>query len=60
MVRVVSQLNDDLIRIVNISMPFPAKVIRAYSRLGVVFTSGDLARKAGISSSTAKYYKKDG
>lgn len=50
------QPNEELIKIVNISMPFPAEVIRAYSRLGMVFTSGDLAREAGISNSTAKYY----
>ncbi|MEM2320484.1 MAG: hypothetical protein QXS79_01155 [Candidatus Bathyarchaeia archaeon] len=50
------QLNEELIKIVNASMPFPAEVIRAYSRLGMVFTSGDLAREAGISGSTAKYY----
>jgi len=52
----VSQLSEELTRIVNISMPFPAEVIRAYSRLGMVFTSGDLAKEAGISKSTAKYY----
>ncbi|MEM1585900.1 MAG: winged helix-turn-helix transcriptional regulator [Candidatus Bathyarchaeia archaeon] len=51
-----SRLNNELIEIVNVSMPFPAEVIRAYSRLGNVFTSGDLAREAGISNSTAKYY----
>lgn len=50
------QLNEELIKIVNVSMPFPAEVIRAYSRLSMVFTSGDLAREAGISNSTAKYY----
>lgn len=50
------QLNEELIKVVNVSMPFPTEVIRAYSRLGMVFTSGDLAREAGISSSTAKYY----
>ncbi|MCD6089826.1 helix-turn-helix transcriptional regulator [Candidatus Bathyarchaeota archaeon] len=38
------------------SMPFPANVLRAYARIGPVFTSGDLAREAGIPRSTAKYY----
>jgi len=51
-----SQLSDELIRIVNVSMPFPAEVIKAYSRLNMVFTSGDLAKEAGIPRSTAKYY----
>ncbi len=37
------QLSKDLIEIVNLSMPFPADVLRAYSRLKMVFTSGDLA-----------------
>ena len=50
------QLNEELIKIVNVSMPFPADVIAAYSRLGMVFTSGDLAREAEIPRSTAKYY----
>jgi len=53
-----SQLNDELIKIVNVSMPFPAEVIRAYSRLNMTFTSGDLAKEAGIPRSTAKYYVK--
>ncbi|MCX8170671.1 MAG: hypothetical protein N3E47_01685 [Candidatus Bathyarchaeota archaeon] len=51
-----SQLNEELIKVVNISMPFPAEVIRAYSRLGMVFTSGDLAKEANIPKSTAKFY----
>ena len=51
-----ARLSDELIKIVNISMPFPAPVISAYSRLGMVFTSGDLSREAGIPQSTAKYY----
>jgi len=51
-----SQLNEELIKIVNLSMPFPAEVIAAYSRLGMVFTSGDLAKEANIPRSTAKYY----
>jgi DNA-binding IclR family transcriptional regulator len=50
------QLSKDLIEIVNLSMPFPADVLRAYSRLKMVFTSGDLASEAGIPRSTAKYY----
>ncbi len=50
------QLNKELIEIINVSMPFPAEVIAAYSRLGMVFTSGDLAREASIPRSTAKYY----
>jgi len=51
-----SQLTEELLRVVDISMPFPAKVIAAYSRLEMVFTSGDLSREAGIPRSTAKYY----
>ncbi|MFQ6095996.1 MAG: hypothetical protein ACE5NN_07620 [Candidatus Bathyarchaeia archaeon] len=50
------RLSDDLIKIINLSMPFPASVISAYSRLGMVFTSGDLSKEAGIPQSTAKYY----
>ena len=49
-------VKDEFRRIVDLAMPFPAKVIAAYSRLGMVFTSGDLSREAGISRSTAKYY----
>jgi len=51
-----SQLNEELVKIVNLAMPFPASVISAYSRLDMVFTSGDLAREAEIPRSTAKYY----
>jgi DNA-binding IclR family transcriptional regulator len=51
-----SQLNEELIKIVNVSMPFPAEVISAYSRLGMVFTSGELAKEANIPRSTAKFY----
>jgi len=47
---------DEFRRIVDSSMPFPAGVISAYSRLGTVFTSGDLSKEAKISRSTAKYY----
>jgi DNA-binding IclR family transcriptional regulator len=50
------QLSKDLVEIVNLSMPFPADVLRAYSKTGIVFTSGDLAKEAGIPRSTAKYY----
>jgi hypothetical protein len=50
------QLNEELIKIVNLSMPFPSNVIKAYSRIDVVFTSGDLAKESGIPRSTAKYY----
>jgi hypothetical protein len=51
-----SQLNEELIKIVNVSMPFPAEVIAAYSRLSMVFTSGELAKEAKIPRSTAKFY----
>lgn len=50
------QLSKELIEIVNLSMPFPAEVLKAYSNLQIVFTSGDLAKLAGIPQSTAKYY----
>jgi len=52
----VAKIPKELIRIVNMSMPFPAEVLRAYARLDEVFTSGDLAREAKIPRSTAKYY----
>jgi len=51
-----SQLNKELVKVVNLSMPFPADVITAYSRLDIVFTSGDLAKEAKIPRSTAKYH----
>jgi len=51
-----ARLKKELIEIVNLSMPFRAEVIKAYSRLDMVFTSGDLAREAKIPMSTAKYY----
>ena len=54
--KIVARLSDDLIKIVNLSMPFPDSAISAYSRLGMVFTSGDLSKEAGIPQSTAKYY----
>jgi len=50
------QLTEELIEIVNLSMPFPSDVIKAYSKLNMVFTSGDLAREAKIPRSTAKFY----
>jgi len=51
-----AQLSKELIGILNLSMPFPAETIKAYSALDMVFTSGDLAREARIPRSTAKYY----
>jgi len=51
-----AKIAKELVRIVNMSMPFPANVLKAYARLDSVFTSGDLAREAGIPRSTAKYY----
>ena len=51
-----AHLDEELTKIVNLSMSFPADVITAYSRLDMVFTSGDLSREAGIPRSTAKYY----
>jgi len=51
-----SHLSQELLEVVNVSMPFPASVISAYSRLDMVFTSGDLAKEAKIPQSTAKYY----
>jgi DNA-binding IclR family transcriptional regulator len=50
------QLSKELIEIVNLSMPFPADVLKAYSKMKMVFTSGDLSTEAGIPRSTAKYY----
>jgi len=50
------QLSKELIEIVNLSMPFPPDVIKAYSQLNMVFTSGDLAKEAKIPRSTAKFY----
>ncbi len=50
------QLSKELVEVVNLSMPFPADVIKAYSRLAMVFTSGDLAKEANIPRSTAKFY----
>lgn len=49
---------EEFKKLVNLSMPFPAEVISAYSQLPAVFTSGDLSREAKISRSTAKFYVK--
>lgn len=51
-----STVADEFRKVVNSSMPFPAEVISAYSRLGTVFTSGDLSKEAKIPRSTAKYH----
>ena len=51
-----TEVPEEIKRIVDAAMPFPAKVISAYAKLGMVFTSGDLAREAKIPRSTAKYY----
>lgn len=51
-----SSVTEEFKRLVDASMPFPTEVISAYSRLGPVFTSGDLSREAKIPRSTAKYY----
>ena len=51
-----SSAEKELKRVVNLAMPFPSEVIAAYSRLGIVFTSGNLSKEAGIPRSTAKYY----
>lgn len=51
-----SSAEEELRRVVNLAMPFPSEVIAAYSRLGIVFTSGNLSKEAGIPRSTAKYY----
>jgi len=51
-----SSAAEELKRVVNLAMPFPSEVIAAYSRLGMVFTSGNLSKEAGIPRSTAKYY----
>lgn len=51
-----SSATGEFKRVVDSSMPFPTEVISAYSRLGTVFTSGDLSKEAKIPRSTAKYY----
>jgi len=50
--------NRELLEIAAAALPFPPKVIVGYNKLGMVFTSGDLARTCGISPSTAKFYLK--
>ncbi|HDD72108.1 MAG TPA: hypothetical protein ENF98_00375 [Candidatus Bathyarchaeota archaeon] len=47
---------EELRKIIRDSMPFPPEVIEAYAKLEDIFTSGDLARLAGIPRSTAKFY----
>jgi hypothetical protein len=51
-----AKISNDLKEIVNMSMPFPLTVIKSYSQLDLVFTSGDLSRNAKIPRSTAKFY----
>jgi len=40
-----AKIAKELIRIVNMSMPFPANVLKAYARLDAVFTSGEEKQK---------------
>jgi len=47
---------NELIKIVERTLPFPPKVIAGYARLEQTFTSGDLARVSDISRSSAKFY----
>ncbi len=47
---------NELIKIIERTFPFPPKVITGYARLEQSFTSGDLARVSGISRSSAKFY----
>ncbi len=51
-----SSVREEFKKIVDLAMPFPSEVISAYSRMGMVFTSGDLSEEAKIPRSTAKYY----
>ncbi|MBS7652678.1 MAG: hypothetical protein QXD04_00120 [Candidatus Bathyarchaeia archaeon] len=46
----------ELIEILEKALPFPPKVILGYANLNSSFTSGDLARICGISTSSAKFY----
>ncbi len=46
----------ELIEILEKALPFPPKVILGYASLDSSFTSGDLARTCGISTSSAKFY----
>ncbi|MFQ6053405.1 MAG: hypothetical protein ACE5OO_04150 [Candidatus Bathyarchaeia archaeon] len=47
---------EQLIEIIERTLPFPPKVIAGYAKLGRAFTSGDLARVCGVSRSSAKFY----
>jgi hypothetical protein len=47
---------NELIQIIERTLPFPPKVIVGYARLEQTFTSGDLARVSDISRSSAKFY----
>lgn len=47
---------NELIQIIERTLPFPPKVIAGYARLEQAFTSGDLARVSSISRSSAKFY----
>lgn len=46
----------ELIRIMELTLPFPSRVVLGYSKLKQSFTSGDLARVSGVSRSSAKFY----
>jgi hypothetical protein len=48
--------NRELLEVAAEALPFPPRVIVGYCRLGLVFTSGDLAKVCGVSPSTAKFY----
>ena len=47
---------NQLIEIVDKTLPFPPAVVAGYAKLEQAFTSGDLARICGISRSSAKFY----
>ena len=49
-------MSKELVKIVDLCMPFPASVIKAYSRMKMVLTSGELSREAGVPRSTAEYH----
>jgi hypothetical protein len=49
---------ESLIKILDITLPFPPRVLYGYSQLNQTFTSGDLARICKIPRSTSKYYIK--
>lgn len=46
----------ELIKIIDLTLPLPPRVIAGYAKLNRTFTSGDLARICGISRSSAKFY----